>query len=112
MTHHIGFWKNTRAQGVEAPAPWSKQYNDLPIENSATAGNATYVQRLKALQRHVVPTQYLGGSYCRICEQYNGSAEYEFVGFVWPSGYMHYLEDHNVACDPVFAAFLMTTNGQ
>lgn len=41
-------------------------------------------------------TAYRGSSACRICGKMNGSHEYVFGGYRWPSGYRHYIEEHNV----------------
>jgi hypothetical protein len=38
---------------------------------------------------------------------FNGSQEHFFAGFNIPSGYIHYLRDHNVAIDPDLKAYLL-----
>lgn len=45
---------------------------------------------------------YRGSSRCRLCDQSNGSYEYELDGWIWPEGYMHYLRDHNVTPNEEF----------
>lgn len=39
---------------------------------------------------------YAGFSKCRICGQANGSEEYDTGKWIWPSGYIHYIREHNV----------------
>jgi len=51
---------------------------------------------------------YRGSSTCRCCgHPWNGSHEYNFQGWTWPSGYMHYLRDHNVLPDEGFKQFVL-----
>ena len=40
--------------------------------------------------------EYRGFSFCRICDFTNGSREFKYKGFVWPDGFRHYIEEHNV----------------
>lgn len=57
--------------------------------------------------------QYYGcGDTCRICDDENGCNEYSIDGFVWPSGYLQYLRDHNVECDKEFKSYLLTSNNK
>ena len=39
---------------------------------------------------------YRGWSNCRICGCMNGTEDYERAGFVWPSGYLHYITQHDI----------------
>lgn len=51
---------------------------------------------------------YRGWSTCRVCNQYNGSTEFEYNGWRWPQGYRHYVEDHNVAPSKDFMKFILS----
>lgn len=56
---------------------------------------------------------YRGSSTCRCCSNpFNGSREFNFQGWTWPEGYMHYLRDHNVLPDEGFRQFIMTYEGE
>lgn len=56
-------------------------------------------------------TKYLGFSSCRICNEHNGIAEYTIIDngieFTFPSGILHYYEDHNVQPSTKFYDFVM-----
>lgn len=40
---------------------------------------------------------YKGISFCRCCGIENGSKEFYYKNWCWPSGYKHYLEVHNIS---------------
>ena len=95
--NYVGFWKNNQAT-CENKMPWDKTpvWTNIPIANSATENQDHLIELLLEKQKHASIQQYLGYSNCRICNAPNGSSEYSADGFVWPSGYVHYLKDHNV----------------
>ena len=51
-----------------------------------------------------------GVSSCRLCGKNNGMSTYivpnDGITYVWPSGYMHYLKDHNVIASDGFRQFI------
>ncbi len=49
---------------------------------------------------------YRGWSTCRICGKRNGSTEYVFDGWKWPSGFRHYVEAHNLRPSLAFIEFI------
>lgn len=94
----IGFWKGC--------GKWTQ----VPVPNSATIDQKEIIKKIKYVQKFAQKTAYRGLSPCRICQCYNGCEEYAIDGFVWPSGYLHYLEDHNVAVDEDFAKYINEFN--
>lgn len=50
---------------------------------------------------------YMGSSRCRICDKQNGSREYHIHGWIWPEGFRHYVEVHNVKPSDDFIKFIM-----
>lgn len=102
---YIGFWKFILKPN-ENIMPWDKSWSLTPIENSATIDQSHYITKIKNLEKHAICDSYRGISICRICGHGNGCDEYTFNNFCWPSGYIHYLEDHNVAINPTFQLFL------
>lgn len=111
MTHNnseiekkIGFWK-INFKPNENLMPWDQKW-PMPIENSATIDQSHYINKIKNLEKHAACNVYRGPSICRICGISNGCREYTSHHFCWPSGYLHYLEDHNVAIDPDFQLLL------
>jgi hypothetical protein len=51
--------------------------------------------------------QYLGSSTCRICKKCNGGDEYHIDNLVIPSGYLHYIQKHNVKIDDKLKNYLL-----
>jgi hypothetical protein len=104
--HLVGFWRDAE--------DFTHTFTDFPVEHSATHTQAKAIQLLEAREdycrrrpeTHV--TDYYGCSFCRICNKPNGASEYRMDGFVWPSGYLHYLKDHQVQMDPSFHAYLLS----
>ena len=106
---HIGFWKQHIDDGVNL-MPWEQKWNQMPIENSAMKDQTDLILKLEQIQKQydMYPhkTSYFGASKCRLCGVSNGGDEYCVDNFVWPSGYIHYLKDHNVVCDEKFKIYL------
>ena len=50
--------------------------------------------------------QYFGWSTCRICEKNNGGEEYYVGDYKWPSGYSHYVKEHNIEVPENFWDFI------
>jgi hypothetical protein len=49
---------------------------------------------------------YRGSSTCRLCGQSNGSREFHVAGWIWPVGYRHYIEMHQVRPSLAFEEFV------
>lgn len=92
---YIGFWRDG-----------SKQWTKMPIENSAVKDQSVIIEKIKLLQKLAEMSAYRGYSYCRICDKSNGCQEYDLDNYVWPEGYLHYLEHHNVAVDEEFEKYV------
>ena len=93
----VGFWRGSETD-LDLP---------MPKGNSATCDQTDLINKLRMLMKaDQNPTQFKGSSRCRLCGVHNGSQEHKFGSFIVPSGYIHYLEAHNVAIDPVFGSFL------
>lgn len=93
---YVGFWKG-----------YDSKWTEMPIEDSATCNQTNIINKITKLQKIANETQYRGYSCCRLCDfEYNGSKEYAIGKFVWPEGYLHYIEVHNVAIDEEFAKYV------
>lgn len=104
--------KNTSGFGVEARLfLLLKNGKKTPIENSATENQEEIIGLLEEREeycrqnKHV--TYYYGCSFCRLCDKSNGGTEYGIDGFVWPSGYLHYLKEHNVQMEISFKQYIL-----
>jgi len=94
---YVGFWKETTDIGWY---PGKQTWTAVPVANSATSDQNAVLSKLIRIEELAKKVSFLGHSHCRICGAHNGAEEYSYNGFVWPSGYKHYLRDHAVACDP------------
>lgn len=88
-----------------------------PKEESQPAPNQSLLLRQMAWVETNKATQHLcyGFSWCRLCgdDKPNGSWEYSFAGFTWPSGLMHYIMKHNVRPSIAFQNMIANeTKGQ
>jgi hypothetical protein len=112
VENHEGFW-------------WSKHEPDLPKPIALDykwKGRAAFLKALRNVEalidadkpKNCRVRHYKGWSTCRICEQDNGSTEYvlEFMHskWVWPVGFLHYVERHNVRPSQAFQEFIMAVD--
>src|SRR5262245_35403912 len=97
----VGYWSNS----PDDPALPFPQPNPKPW-----VGQSRFVARLKAIEqsirerRYGAVTAYRGWSMCRLCRVPNGNEEFEYGGYRWPSGFLHYVEAHNVRPTDDFVA--------
>lgn len=99
-----GYWgKNPQDQEY----PWP-QANDQPWE-----GQEFFLKKLEMIENRNPPDnyhRYRGFSICRICGCVNGSAEHETDGWLWPTGFRHYVDEHNVRPSNDFIQFVINHN--
>jgi len=104
--YYVGFWKESAHMGW---IPGARVWTELPVANTSSLSSDQQTQLIHLLKRAeqvANRTEYFGFSTCRLCGICNGGEEFEWKGFVWPSGYMHYLLEHHVQMDERFEAFL------
>jgi len=92
----VGFWYSTHEPELLKPKPGTPM-----MHKSLVLDAIDYVEKEARC------VAYRGFSCCRICGRINGSEEFTFKGFTWPSGYKHYIEDHNVYPDPDWLAMVI-----
>lgn len=59
-------------------------------------GQSAFLEALDRVESMLEPILYRGFSWCRVCRMLNGNAEFNLNGWRWPSGFRHYIEQHNV----------------
>ena len=99
---YIGYWSHEKD-------PPNMDYNGqilpFPVEDSATQNQSEVIAKLKHAYETLYLERYRGWSTCRLCGRKNGTAELEIIRgnikYRIPEGYVHYLEFHNVAYDPL-----------
>lgn len=91
-----GFWYSPAEPGWPRPVPHAKPWK----------GKSHFVELLTKLEGEAQELCYKGWSTCRICHCHNGSVTYRYKQWEWPSGFLHYIEKHNVRPSDEFIAFV------
>jgi hypothetical protein len=99
----IGYWRMSKKDGDVLPWP---EKSVFPFKDKDS-----FIKKLKFVEANITKlggriTAYKGISHCRICRLMNGSTEFSLKNFVWPQGYLHYLQKHNVKPDDEFVKFI------
>ncbi len=96
-----GFWHSGKRSQLPKPVPREKPW----------VGKGQFVTALKRLEGYVrktnPPQMCKGSSKCRCCGEKNGSFTYRHAGWAWPSGFLHYVEKHNVRPSLSFQEFVI-----
>ena len=104
--HYEGYWRERRKPNDVDMLPYP-----TPLTNDAKVSRKL-IRRLKEIEEtdNVYPEHAKGWSTCRLCKRKNGTitytAELDSVEYNWPSGLLHYMEDHNVDPSPKFKKFI------
>jgi len=94
----IGFW----ADFTHSSWPDPKELVDQNIDARERQEVADY------LARGIVHEVYRGWSYCRFCDEQNGSADLSDGTYLWPEGLAHYVREHDVWLPGQFTAHVAT----
>lgn len=97
-----GYWRNPRhPEGTE-------QFPIAEESRKAFQGKQECIALLHVAEEKATERHTKGWINCRICGQKNGSSYFTLNGFEWPSGYMHYIKQHNIKPTAEFAGMLIT----
>jgi hypothetical protein len=100
-----GFWRERDNRPITSlpgdELPWPK-----PHQWKWEANRERIIHRLKRVQVKARGSVQKGVSRCRLCGGVCGATEYTYKGWVWPSGLLHYIEEHNVCPSKKFRKFL------
>lgn len=95
----IGYWKSAFEIGLPHPinfidSNWDETEKSKVIKHLITSP--------------FLPSVCAGYSYCRLCDkQDNGYREQSDGVFIWPEGFTHYVEEHNVKPPQEFIDYCM-----
>ncbi len=112
LIKYIGFFHPNNNVNINHPILPLKLCKSSPIKN---INSKDILDKLKLIQKKYAGIKHkIGFSICRICYNNNKCNEFYLDYFVWPAGYIHYLEDHNVLIDPLFENYIKNFdfNGQ
>lgn len=99
-----GFWRrgNGRPETADTEGlPW-------PEPDPSWDGRTAFLLALSQVESRARKEAYRGWSTCRLCGGANGSEEYSYGGWEWPSGFAHYIRDHMVRPTPGFEQFILS----
>ncbi len=97
--------------------------NQMPIPQNLKM-NENLITKLRMIMYRLDNTsyenahceQYMGFSRCRICNINNGSKEYYIIDknnmYIFPEGFLHYIEAHNILPSEDFIDLLKNINGK
>jgi len=91
-----GFWGSKHEPHFPMP-----EQNEKPWD-----GQIQFIDMLQKVQSISEIVRYRGMSACRVCGKLNGCATHIVDNWEWPSGFMHYIEDHNVKPTDEFIKFI------
>ena len=96
-----GYWKNDNDKSTFSyPVPRSTTRHWFKYHKSGI------VSAIRKTQMIAEENGYRGWSTCRICGCHNGSTEFTHEDVLWPSGFIHYVEVHDVCPDDWFLEFI------
>jgi hypothetical protein len=98
--HAEGYWYSDNEPWFPMPQP----YLGLWLARDR------FISKLKNLQLSAAETRYRGMSLCRLCKCVNGSSDFTAGDWTWPSGLLHYVENHNVRPSVEFEKFVLDTD--
>jgi hypothetical protein len=93
-----GFWKQDKN---DSKLPWPSG------GQTPWRGRAKFLQELAIKEGQAKKLRTKGFSLCRICKEANGSITFQLNGWIWPSGYRHYIEAHNVRPSLAFQEWVL-----
>lgn len=107
---HFGFWKAS----YENIMPWEPKYiTDVPLEDTAESNQEYLIHKLNKIEKCILEQSINGkirdtGNFkkCYYCQFCVPLKIYEFDNYCWTSIYSHYIFEHNIKIDEVFAEFL------
>lgn len=102
-----GFWRFSKDGNDDLPFPMP-DLDGLPWPESDPnwPGKQTFLEALDRAEAQASRVAYRGFSSCRICRCPNGSEDLELDRWTWPSGYRHYIANHDIRVSEEFETFV------
>lgn len=93
-----GFWNDASNHYPQYP---------FPVPHDGDWKRALFLNKLKQVEFDLCHREaYRGISPCRLCGCFNGHETLSLENWHWPSGFIHYIRDHNVRPSDDFIAFI------
>jgi hypothetical protein len=101
----IGFWKSGSEPESESELPSPIISDNIYGDDFIKKCNEWSNVSVSLYDPRVV--HYMGYSNCRICGELNGTKEFTYGGFTFPSGIFHYVTEHNIEIDEEFVQMIL-----
>jgi hypothetical protein len=98
IPRYEGFWRSSSSQ-AEENLPW-------PQPEAKWPERADFLDALDRAEVEAQRVSYRGFSHCRVCGCRNGTQSFRLDVWEWPSGFRHYVADHDVRPSPEFEFFV------
>jgi hypothetical protein len=118
----VGYWKDPKSKTIylnpEDEKIMKEAYEFAIPQNIKTKNYSLDLKEkiVDFLRNGNIVTMYLGTSYCRfncgIPSSEMGNSTLTDGKFIWPEGYCHYIESHNLAVPEFFLQKIMKNNFQ
>lgn len=96
-----GYWFESFRKDSPYPMPVPDPNFDEWVERQL------FIDSLKRVEDELATSvAYRGSSRCRLCDCQNGYHEFNFLSWQWPSGFSHYIREHNVRPSKSFEEFI------
>ena len=92
-----GFWRSSLH--ADEDLPW-------PQPDAKWPQRAAFLEALDRAEAEAERVLFRGFSLCRVCGGQNGSESFQLDVWEWPSGFRHYVADHEVRPSPQFDRFV------
>lgn len=105
--------KQERKRQAAEDAEWALPWPTPTVDAKAWRAQAEFRIQLRKVEQACQgfdKKEFFGASVCRLCRKMNGSEEYAMGGYVWPSGYLHYLQNHLVLAPQPFVDMVLGFN--
>jgi hypothetical protein len=102
QTMKVGFWSGNGDDNHEYPDV-DESINETKIEDK-------FLDQLKLVEKYSYRQVYMGYSECRVCDKEdNGDSDFTThdMSFIFPDGYRHYIEEHNIHPPENFYDYVM-----
>lgn len=97
-TKHEGFWAADPDKIEVFPFPKPNIMHWIEKDE--------FIKKLTIVENKARKNTYKGFSRCRICKIPNGSITYTYSNWRWPSGFKHYIKQHNIKPSQEFISFI------
>lgn len=105
----IGFWRNSLNEASLLPFPIvaTRPHNINFVNKCSEWAKFSRIENKQFIKSDNFNYRCCKGcSRCRLCNSWNGNMEFDFNGYTFPEGLMHYILVHNIEIDKEFVEMI------